>query len=128
MKLTELRPQFCRVEFKVETRRCVRPDGSRYDKTGPCQYNIFVDTLAEAQGITFLCPKCFEANKGSVGTHGITCWFRGRGVPDEATPGPGRWDVSGNNYADLTLRPSILLPGEGCGWHGYITVGDISSV
>lgn len=81
--------------------------------------------LAEAQGVMFLCPKCFEANKGEVGTHRVICWFRGRGVPDDQSPGPGRWDVSGTGFSDLTLKPSVFLSGaDGCQWHGWITNGE----
>lgn len=34
-----------------------------------------VSTLAEAQGVMFICPKC--------GGHSILCWFKDRGIPDE---------------------------------------------
>ena len=85
-------------------------------------------TLAEAQGVLFLCPKCFAANNGPVGTHSLLVWFRDRGVPPEETPGPGRWVASGTGYADLTLSPSINLEtpdGQGCQWHGFITNGEV---
>jgi hypothetical protein len=79
----------------------------------------FVDTLAEAQGVWFMCPECQH--------HYVLCWFRGRGVPDDATPGPGRWDPTGTGLHDLTLSPSVLLPskepGE-CNWHGWVKNGD----
>lgn len=80
-----------------------------------------VDTLAEANGIFFLCPKCYEAHGGPVGTHGVRVWFKDRGVPDEAVPQP-RWMVSGTGMDDLTLTPSVALNG-GCGWHGFVTNG-----
>ena len=83
-----------------------------------------VDALALAQGVWFLCPKCFQANGGRVGTHMVMCWFRERGVPDTATPGPARWAVSGTGLADLTLSPSIQLLG-GCNWHGFVRGGVI---
>lgn len=85
-------------------------------------------TLAEAQGIIFLCPKCFAANGGNVGTHSVICWFSGRGVPDERTPKPGRWNPSGTGIDDLTFigpgAASVLLTGPGCGWHGFVKDGD----
>jgi hypothetical protein len=40
-------------------------------------------------------------------------------------PGPGRWTVSGTGLADLTLAPSIHLSGPGCGWHGFVTAGEV---
>lgn len=83
-------------------------------------------TPATAQGLLFLCPVCFEKNKGDIGTHSVLTWFKDRGVPDEARPNPGRWTVSGNDFTDLTLTPSIFLTGGGCGWHGFITNGQVT--
>ena len=83
--------------------------------------------FSEAQGVRFLCPKCFAENGNSaVGVHSVICWFRDRGVPDDRTPGPARWPASGTGLDDLTLRPSVLLLG-GCGWHGFITKGEVTS-
>lgn len=80
-------------------------------------------TAANAQGVMFLCPQCFAANSGPVGTHMVLCWFRGRGVPDDESPGPGRWMKTGSDFENLTLQPSVNLPGDGCKWHGYVTKG-----
>jgi hypothetical protein len=85
-------------------------------------------TLADAHGIIFLCPKCFEANGGEVGTHSVICWFNDRGVPADRTPGPGRWNPSGTGLDDLTFvgpgAVSVQLTGEGCSWHGFIKNGE----
>jgi hypothetical protein len=88
-----------------------------------------VDDLGTAQGIIFLCPKCFKTNAGRTGTHSVKCWFRGRRVPDQRPPGPGRWTPEGSGLDDLTFVPgvppvahSVLLTG-GCGWHGFVTNG-----
>lgn len=85
------------------------------------------DSLTEANGVMFLCPKCFAENGGEVGTHQVICWFNGRGVPDDLDPRPGRWNPAGTGYDDLTfVQPgavSVLLTG-GCGWHGFVTNGD----
>ena len=84
----------------------------------------YVDTLEDAQGILFLCPKCFASNGGPVGTHSVICWFKHRGVPDDLEPGPGRWEPSGLGYHDVSLTPSVNLsdPG-GCLWHGWVKEG-----
>jgi hypothetical protein len=86
-------------------------------------------SLAEADGIMFLCPKCYAANGSSRGTHRVLCWFRGK-VPDTLDPKPGRWTPSGTGLSDLTFIPgappmavSVLLT-SGCGWHGHIVNGD----
>lgn len=83
-----------------------------------------VVTLAEADGIRFLCPKCFMEHGGPEGTHQIRIPFVGRGL------GPAGWQVSGTTFSDLTLMPSIALPadGGGCGYHGFVTNGEVSFV
>lgn len=74
-----------------------------------------------AQGILFLCPQCFHNRGGPVGTHSVLLWFADRGVPLDVLPGPGRWNVSGSSFEDLTLTPSVNLDNEH--WHGYIDRG-----
>ncbi|SRR5260221_5112031 len=82
-------------------------------------------SMEEADGVLFLCPACFVANGGPIGTHSVLCWFSGRPVPPDATPGPGRWLASGSSLVDLTLTPSVHLSGEGgCQWHGWVKDGD----
>lgn len=87
--------------------------------------------LEHADGIIFLCPKCYAAAGGdkSQGVHSVICWFVGR-VPAEASPGPGRWTPKGTGFSDLTFVPapghslvSVALTG-GCAWHGFIRNGD----
>ena len=108
MKLTELAPEFL-----------------RYEKTPEGEFYVKVDTLAEATGIKFLCPKCWKANNGPVGTHAVICWTPA--VPPELNPKPGRWSFTGTGLHDLTLvagSSSILLT-AGCLWHGWIRGGEI---
>lgn len=97
-----------------------------------------VETLAEAQGVMFQCPKCAigkiveeeDGRRFVRGAHSIICWFRGRGVSDEVEPGPGRWTPSGSGLHDLTFVPgdppmacSVLLL-SGCEWHGFVRDGE----
>jgi hypothetical protein len=84
--------------------------------------------MAGAAGIMFLCPKCFAANGGKIGTHSVICWFVGK-VPDDLNPKPGRWNPSGTGLDDLTFvgpgAASVLLTSpQGCGWHGFVKNGD----
>lgn len=85
-----------------------------------------VGTLAEADGVMFLCPVHFEKNGGASGTHSVICWFKNRDIPDELTPGPGRWeaDCGEGGLATLTLTPSVDL-GNG-DWHGFIKNGEVT--
>lgn len=107
MRLADLEPKFLK-----------RTDDRRFQH---------VDTLAEADGICFLCPKCFAANGWlRLGVHSVICWSPS--VPQTTHPAPGRWNMLGTGYADLTLRAgssSILLTGDGCKAHFFIENGNI---
>lgn len=99
----------------------------QYEKTPTGQVrHHYVDTFAEAHGVMFLCPKCFAANQGPVGTHSVICWFVGK-VPDDAFPVPGRWHPIGTSLDNLTFvgpgQASVKITG-GCEWHGYVRGGD----
>jgi hypothetical protein len=78
-----------------------------------------VETLAEADGVMFECPKCHK--------HQILCWFNGRSVPDEIASGTRRWNPTGVNIDDLTFvgpgATSVLVT-QPCGWHGFVRNGD----
>jgi hypothetical protein len=113
MRLTDLEAVFVRHE--------VRPAGT---------YHVEVSALHEAHGVRFLCPKCWTDNGGRIGTHGVICWSRSAGAPEDARPGPGRWKMDGTGLHDLTLNAdppgtarSVQLNG-GCAWHGFVTNGD----
>ena len=125
MRLSELEPQFLRREERIEewTRR--KEDGTNEQVTGPREYQVFVE-LQDADGISFLCPKCFEQNKGSIGTHSVLCWTPK--VPPNVDPKPGRWNLVGTSYEDLSLvagSSSVLLT-SGCMAHFVVQNGNVS--
>jgi hypothetical protein len=106
VRLVELEPEFWRIE---EPGKLYRTDA----------------TFEDADGVCFLCPKCFVENGGPVGTHRVICW-RPR-VPQTEDPKPGRWEFEGTGFADLTLvagSSSILLT-SGCRWHGFVRGGEV---
>jgi hypothetical protein len=106
MKLTELDPHFLKI---IDDHTYHRIDVS----------------ITDADGICFLCPKCFIANNGSIGTHSVICWQPH--VVQTMRPGPGRWKFLGNGYDDLSLvavSSSIKLTG-GCEAHFFIVNGEI---
>lgn len=80
------------------------------------------DDITKADGILFLCPKCFLANGGNVGTHSVLCW-KPR-VPQTEKPIPGRWPIDGTGYDDLSLSPSVALT-SGCMAHFFVRAGEI---
>jgi len=128
MRLADLEPHFVRHSRRVETWQRMRADKFIEEVTGPRDFLTHVQTLAVAQGVFFLCPKCFAANNGPVGTHGLYVFFSGCGVPEDFSLNrekqPVRLEVSGGGLEDLTLAPSILIQG-GCGWHGFVRNGQI---
>lgn len=107
MKLAELDPDLFRFEER---------DGSTYLHK--------VQTVAEAHGVDFECPKC----RG----HHVMVTFRDRGVPDHlgtrSSDGtPTRWAASGAGVNDLTLSPSVdCTPSNPNCWHGFITNGEVT--
>ncbi len=138
MRLDELQARFIRYETRIEPHSVVDGDPATWrergsptkEVIGPQVYLLPIDSLEQAQGLTFLCPKCFLENSGPVGTHSCEVTFENRGVSDEQgtqnKQGGVRWTVSGAGLHDLTITPSILLIG-GCDWHGFITTGWVTS-
>ena len=145
MKLVELQPSLFRYETRYEDITKVDPaftwdhsrnqylnaNGQEWHNAGAPtltlpgerEYLITVQTLPEAHGIMFLCPKCYQENSGEVSTHHIHMPFASRGV--DLTKHTHQWNVTGNDYNDLSTTPSYMIVG-GCGWHGYITNGEVS--
>jgi hypothetical protein len=139
MKLRQLEGQFLRREMRVGTWTRIKAAVFEVKKNGPYAddeveevtemrpHHVDVATLAESDGVGFLCPKCFAENGGPVGTHYVICWFEDK-VPDDVYPGPGRWNPAGTSLDDLTFVPgkksqSVALIG-GCAWHGFVANGD----
>lgn len=134
MKLVELEPEFIRYEMVTETWQQIVGDQETWrergcpctDVTGPREHRKIVSDLAQAQGIFFVCPKCF----GTKDSHMCEVSFADRGVQDNMGTHnkdgkPVRWTVTGSGPSDLSTTPSIQLQG-GCNWHGYITNGEAS--
>ncbi len=87
--------------------------------------------IGEADAVMFLCPKCFNANRGPVRTHSVICNRPRVPLRPGVYVGPGRWEFAGTGIADLTLNGaspggarSIQLLGAGCQWHGFINNGE----
>lgn len=108
MRLTELSPKFLK-----------REDDHHFQQ---------VDSIEGADGVEFLCPVCFKANNGPIGTHAVICWTPK--VPQSTFPVPGRWNLVGTGYEDLSLvagSSSVWLTGEGCGAHFLVQNGEIKN-
>jgi len=74
----------------------------------PNEYCLFTDSSGKLCGLAFKCPGCNGVLAVSEKTH--------RGDPG--------WNI---DFEQLTARPSILhsRQGKGCGWHGYLTNGEL---
>lgn len=108
MRLTDLEPTFLKYAPK---------DGR--------QIHIMDVPIAEADGVQFLCPKCVVENKGPIGTHAVLCWSPT--IPQTVSPKPGRWNLVGAGFEDLSLvagSSSVLLT-SGCKAHFLIVKGEV---
>lgn len=127
MKLTELDPVW--VNYVEGGRMWEHGDAHSHvayhaDSEGEVDAPADTTDLAHADGVIFMCPRCFVKNEGVIGTERVCVWFSGRAaVPAEALPGPGRWNATGTSFDDLTLTPSVNVDHEH--WHGFITNGEI---
>jgi hypothetical protein len=139
LKFSTLNPRYHRYETKVEPRDHIVGDHATWRErgcptqmvVGPVQYVCAVDSIDQAQGARFLCPKCFAQNRGPAGTHLVEVTFRDRGVADDqGVHGPSgkpvRWTWNGLGAEACTFDPSVLVVG-GCGWHGHVRDGEVSS-
>lgn len=128
-RLIDLRPYWIRWEERNATER----DVEVYRATLGSKLSLLpkVETLEEAQGIRFNCPKCGRLNT-EVGQHIVLVSFADRGIPDHLGTHnhegqPVRWQVmAGTSFGDLTLSPSIDLTrsNPNC-WHGFIQNGAV---
>jgi|SRR5579863_4483019 len=90
----------------------------------PAQFFERVNSLGEAHGVRFICPKSFVAHNGPVGAHSVQVYFAGSPVPPEMGVNEAgetvRWAASGTSLDDLSLSPSIQEQDNECGWHGFV--------
>lgn len=116
MGLSELKPRFVALDRNERGQHVYR----------------HVDAIDAADGVMFLCPTCFARNAadrgdGALGTHSVICW-RPRIAQEETVSGPGRWELVGTSYGDLSLvgqpSSSVLLQG-GCNAHFFIRDGEV---
>jgi hypothetical protein len=122
MKLRDLGAYFVKYAPYQDTWTEVH-DGIHKEVSGIRQAWNHVETLAEADGVAFLCPACWIKNNGPVGTDTVLCWFKGK-VPDDLHPLPGRWNPQGTGLDDLTfVGPGAYSVGHSH-WHGYVENGE----
>lgn len=76
-------------------------------------------------GLSFDCP-CGCGTRGYIDFENPL----DGGPPHDTRPSLPRWQRTGETLETLTLTPSILRSQErgGCGWHGFITNGEVRTV
>lgn len=83
---------------------------------------MHVDAAGHANGVTFLCPGCFQKNNGPVGTHTIVVW--NKRCPDDISK--VKWDFTGDTLDSLTITPSIdTRTTPTCSAHFWVKHGHI---
>jgi hypothetical protein len=107
MRLSDLKPEYWQYVSETEQHAVIKKD--------------------DANGIMFLCPECTrrKLNGEKIHVHSILCW--NPSVPQTILPIPGRWNILGDNFEDLTLQngsSSVALTGA-CNAHFCIKNGEI---
>ena len=137
MKLRELEGTLLRCETEVSAEKDDKgmyvfrdSDGEIHMWSPTPEHTVFhpVDTVAEAHGVRFLCPKSWAKNGGPKGTHSCYIFFTGSPYAGRNLAGQEvRWQVvGGSTIDDLQLTPSIQEQDEGmpperqCNWHGFL--------
>lgn len=131
LSFLDLEPVFQRHSIEPAS-----PGHGRTLEDGSIQWGGFPATVwprvkkrRNADRVSFLCPACYRANGGKVGTHRVAIDFIGGMTPDaDCTHNdkgePVRWTASDDPLPSLTLSPSIQIIG-GCKWHGWVQDGRI---
>jgi hypothetical protein len=108
MRLTLLEPRYLKISSDI----------------GISSENV---SKEESDGMWFFCPVCYLKNRGPEGTHMIIVW-RPKIQPASNRSGPGRWELRGNGFEDMTLigsdSNSIMCKG-GCNAHFSIVDGEV---
>jgi hypothetical protein len=83
--------------------------------------------INEADGISFLCPECYDKNGGAIGTHTILCWTPK--IPLSVSPSPGRWFIIGTDISNITLEQSSssIQLNNGCRAHFFVRNGIVTN-
>jgi len=98
-------------------------------------YTLLPAPARTGVGVSFLCPcaTCTAKRTGNSDEDWYLRVFVGFSNPLDGGPAydprPGaQWARTGDTFETLTLRPSILrTPPFGCGWHGFVTNGEVTS-
>lgn len=136
MKLRELDGHLLRCEKEISVERnekgmyVFRSDGEicMWSPTADRWVFHHVESVAQAHGVRFLCPKSYAKNNGPKGTHSVYIFFQGSPYAGRNKEGQEvRWNVAGgSSLDDLQLTPSIQEQDEGmppehqCNWHGFV--------
>ncbi len=126
MRLTDLNPRFARSGgegvYRMTDRPCEACGGATCDTCH--QTGKEYEPAPERHGVSLLCD-CPCGNRDE--SHQMHVPFAN---PIDGGPGLHErgWQRTGDTFETLTLTPSIFRRKDwgGCGWHGFITNGDVT--
>jgi hypothetical protein len=125
MRLVDLYPEFLNSGgpgIRRQTGRlCPSCDGAGCETCSRTGKEYEPEPLRRGVGVEFDCP-C-----GNRDEH-HRCYIPFENPIDGSAPVEKGWRREGETFEDLTLTPSILRNRArgGCGWHGWITRGDVT--
>lgn len=130
MRLTDLNPRFMNAGgegvYRRTDRLCRACNGENAGACEPCHGSGFEYEPAPERhgvGVIFQCP-CGNRSESHECYVPFANPLDGKG-PYE----PKGWQRTGDTFETLTLTPSIFRRTDwgGCGWHGFITHGEVTS-
>lgn len=140
VKLTDLHPRFVGAGgegvYSRTDRLCTACNGENAAACPRCHgdgYEYAPAPKRTGVGLSFDCPcaTCAAKRTGDPDTDFYLRVFVGFRNPLDGGPAhdprPGaQWERTGDTFETLTLTPSILDKGR-CGWHGFVTNGEVTS-
>jgi hypothetical protein len=138
MRLTELDPRWVGAGgegvYSRTGRLCTACNGENAGECPRCHGDGFEYAPMPARhgvGVSFLCtcPTCTAQRTGNPDEDFYLRVFVSLANPLDGGPShdprPGaQWRRTGDTFEALTLRPSILRT-SACGWHGFVTEGEV---
>jgi hypothetical protein len=142
LRLSGLQPRFVGAGgsgvYQMSGLPCPQCKGEHSETCNPCfgsGKEYLPAPVRTGVGLSFLCP-CATCTPKRTGDRDkdfhlrVYVGFRNPldgGPPVDPRDG-AQWERTGDTFDTLTLWPSILSnPPHGCGWHGYVTNGDVTT-
>lgn len=136
MRLVDLHPQFLgsggEGVYQQTGRPCPTCDGEHSADCRACHgtgREYEPAPRREGVGLIFNCPCGNDAEEHQCYVPFSNPLDGGPPTDPRGWNGSGGWQRTGDTFKTLTLTPSIFRRKDlgGCGWHGFITNGEVTS-